>query len=521
MAGISASAEITSAPARNPATPLWLTRRFVLPAVLGLFVVRLALCGFAGLGDDEAYYWTWSRILEWSYFEHPGMVAWPIHFSTLLFGHDELAVRLPTLLWSAGTMFVVFKLVRRLFPEDESLAWGTLAVLNVIPLMSIGAVFVAPDAPFAFFWVLGLYFARIAVGGKEAEARPAFWYLTGLAGGVGLISKYNMVLLPPTIVLYLALTRQLVPWLKRKEPYLGLSLMLAFFAPVVIWNEQHHWASFLFHLHDRHHGKFRPFTHGGQFVATQFALVSPVLLPVMIAGLIWAWRKKDDRWTYLVCASTFIVFFFGVLSPVGDFKPHWPAVGYVTGAIAAVAWLTQRAGPRLRGWAIGVATGMTVLLYAVAFVPVGAWAQTAAARVKPDLVPKIMKGDLTADLYGWPLAVEKARQLEAGLNRPFVFGHMYQNASEMAFYGPDLEVTRMGSRHDEFSIQRDDEALRGRDGIFVSRTNFFQDPTGKYPFASCEAAGKVPLVRAGRVVREYSFWICRDYQPPRAAGSGT
>ena len=495
--------------AKQPATPAWwLSHRIVLPAVIVLFAVRLLICASAGLGDDEAYYWTWSRTLEWSYFEHPGMVAWPIHFSTWLFGHHELAVRLPTLLWSLATSVVLFRWVRRMFPEDEELAWGTLLILNVVPLMSVGAVFVAPDAPFAFFWILALSLAWRAI-----SENPRWWYAAGIAGGLGFLSKYNMVLFPPTILAFLLVTGAWRAQLRRVEAWLGGIVMTIFFLPVVIWNSQHDWASFAFHLHDRHQGKSHPFTHAGQFLATQFGLVSPVLFVAMLLSVRWAWRKKDARWTFLVCASSFIVIFFGVLSPVGDFKPHWPAVGYVTGAVLATAWLRDVASARLRSWAVGVAAGMTIAMYSVAFIPLGALVESLTDRISPELTPLVVKADLTNDLYGWGEAAGKAREIAASMQHPFVFAHMYQNASEIAFYGTDLEVTRLGTRHDEFEIQRDDAHLKNRDAIFVARSTFFQDPSGMYPFDSCEPAGEQPIERAGRVVRVFSFWRCRNYQP--------
>jgi len=503
MSGI--AAEI---PAATVTRPWWLSRRIVLPIVFALFAVRFVLCAGSGLGDDEAYYWTWSRTLEWSYFEHPGMVAWPIHLSTLLLGHHALAVRLPTLLWSIATSVVLFRWVRRMFPDDEELAWGSLLLLNVVPLMSVGAVFVAPDAPFAFFWILTLSLAWRAL-----SEDPRWWYAAGLTGGLGLISKYNMVLFPPTILAFLLATGTWRTQLKRLEAWFGGFLMTLFFLPVLLWNADHGWASFVFHLHDRHHGKSQPFTHAGQFLATQFGLVSPVLFVAMLAAVVWAWRKRDPRWTFLVCASTFIVIFFAVLSPVGDFKPHWPAVGYVTGAIIAAAWLRDVASVRLSKWAVGVAAGMTIAMYSIAFIPLGSLVESLTDRFRPDLTPVVVKADLTNDLYGWPLAAAKAREIATTMDHPFVFAHMYQNASEIAFYGPDLEVTRLGSRHDEFEIQRDDEKLRGRDAIFVARSTFFQDPTGKYPFDSCEPAGQQPIERAGRVVRTFSFWRCRNYHP--------
>ncbi len=42
----------------------------VLVALYHLFII-----GIVGPGDNEAYYWTWSKHLDHSYFDHPPMVA--------------------------------------------------------------------------------------------------------------------------------------------------------------------------------------------------------------------------------------------------------------------------------------------------------------------------------------------------------------------------------------------------------------------------------------------------------------
>ncbi len=38
-------------------------------------VISLFQAGFTELMDDEAYYWVYSRHLDWGYFDHPPMVA--------------------------------------------------------------------------------------------------------------------------------------------------------------------------------------------------------------------------------------------------------------------------------------------------------------------------------------------------------------------------------------------------------------------------------------------------------------
>ena len=52
-----------------------LTRRNTVVVVALLALWRLHLSQALQLHPDEAYYWLWSRYLDWSYFDHPPMVA--------------------------------------------------------------------------------------------------------------------------------------------------------------------------------------------------------------------------------------------------------------------------------------------------------------------------------------------------------------------------------------------------------------------------------------------------------------
>jgi 4-amino-4-deoxy-L-arabinose transferase-like glycosyltransferase len=61
-------------------------------------VIRLIVSGQFLLVPDEANYWQWSRYLDIGYYDHPPMIAWTIWLATTLFGQNEFAVRLPTVL---------------------------------------------------------------------------------------------------------------------------------------------------------------------------------------------------------------------------------------------------------------------------------------------------------------------------------------------------------------------------------------------------------------------------------------
>lgn len=71
----------------------------------GVFLLRSSYLFINGLDliGDEAYYWDWSRQLDWCYYSKPPMVAWLIRLFTELGGNTVAMVRLPTVV--LGTVF--------------------------------------------------------------------------------------------------------------------------------------------------------------------------------------------------------------------------------------------------------------------------------------------------------------------------------------------------------------------------------------------------------------------------------
>jgi 4-amino-4-deoxy-L-arabinose transferase-like glycosyltransferase len=100
-------------------------RDALVPVVVGaiamavLRVVYLAtMCPYT-LIEDEAQYWVWSRMLDWSYYTKGPGVAWAIALATSVLGDGEWVVRLPAVVSSviaqvaiAGLAFDVSRSVR-------------------------------------------------------------------------------------------------------------------------------------------------------------------------------------------------------------------------------------------------------------------------------------------------------------------------------------------------------------------------------------------------------------------------
>ena len=104
--------------------------RAVAFLVLGFAVLRFALAAIVPLLPQEAYYWTWSRFPDWSYFDHPPLASYSIALTTALFGQTEFGIKSAAVLWSIGWNVLWARLILDMF-GDRRLAFWSLAALNL------------------------------------------------------------------------------------------------------------------------------------------------------------------------------------------------------------------------------------------------------------------------------------------------------------------------------------------------------------------------------------------------------
>ena len=241
---------------------------------------------------DEAYYTLWSRSLSFGYLDHPPMVAFLIRASTSLFGGSELGVRaLSLLVVGAMPAFIAF-IAWRLFRSAEKAALAALMWI-AMPLVSIGAVFVTPDAPLVVFWTLGL--AALVELWRTGERR---WLIAlGVALGLALQSKFTAAFLAAGVVLALVATPSLRRWLISPALFAGLAVALVIFAPFVAWNAAHGWTTFAKQLGRAPPHGFTPY-YLAEFLTAQIGLVNPLVFVAFIAavaGISWRARAAGSR----------------------------------------------------------------------------------------------------------------------------------------------------------------------------------------------------------------------------------
>src|SRR5947207_6768512 len=256
--------------------------RLVLNTVLivvALVVLRLVAAAWTPLTFDEAYYWMWSKHLAGGYYDHPPMVAYVIRAGTIIAGDTELGVRLVSILLALPMSFAVYQSAGILFGGRRVAA--TAAILRNVTLMAaVGTLIVTPDAPL----LVASSFVLFCLAKVLATERGAWWLAVGAAVGAALLSKYTALFFGPAILIWLVSVPKLRHWLISPWPYLGGVVSLALFSPVIFWNADHHWVSFIKQIGRARIEEFKP-AFIVELIPTQVAFATPLVFILGAMGL--------------------------------------------------------------------------------------------------------------------------------------------------------------------------------------------------------------------------------------------
>lgn len=259
-------------------------RALAIGLIAYAFALRLAYLGSVELLPEEAYYWNYSRHLDFGYLDHPPMVAWLVRAGTAAFGQSPFGVRVGALCCGIIASIFTYRLTRKLFGETNALAAVVLA--QTLPFFFLSGLLMTPDAPLAAAWAASLYFLERAL----VAGRSGAWWRVGFSLGMGMISKYTIGLLVPVTAVFMLWDRQSRRWWRRWEPYAAAVLALAVFSPVILWNARHGWASFEFQTLRRLAEVPRFALH--KLIASALVLITPTGV-VAVAVALWSIKTGD------------------------------------------------------------------------------------------------------------------------------------------------------------------------------------------------------------------------------------
>ena len=310
------------------------------------WIANLVQAGFTELANDEAYYHMFAERLAWGYFDHPPVTALLVWAGERLFG-GELGVRFFFTVLQPLYLWILWRLIR---PADAGRRDAALfVVVSAATLMLQLYGFIAvPDGPLMFTTALFLLTFK-----WFSENRRRAWLWMGIAMALMAYSKYHGAL----VVLFAlaANPRQLL----RPALYSSGAVALLLLVPHLVWQYEHDWASFAYHLSGRN-SVFRP-GYVVEFLANMLVVFNPFFVPLYVQ----AWRKVKPQTpvgrALKLLPVAFIVFFM-LSSLRGYVQPQWVIVSCF--GLVCVLFAYARRHPRTRRYVMragGVTVGLIVL----------------------------------------------------------------------------------------------------------------------------------------------------------------
>ena len=230
-------------------------------------------------------------------------------------------------------------------------------LLNVTLMAAVGTMIVTPDAPL----LVASSFVLFALAKVLQTGRGAWWLAVGVATGCALLSKYTALFFGPAILIWLIVVPKLRHWLISPWLYLGGLVALGLFAPVILWNADHHWVSFIKQIGRARIEDFRP-AFIAELIPTQFAFATPPVWILGAMGLYALYQRRAGALAARVLVNTMfwtIVAYFVWHSLHARVEANWFAPVYPAFAIAAAvaAHLVAVARRAHSAWSISACAG--------------------------------------------------------------------------------------------------------------------------------------------------------------------
>jgi len=394
-----------------------LTFLYFLGAILA---INLFQATFTDLLFDEAYYWYFSKQIDWGYFDHPPMVAWLIKISDSIFD-GELGVRFMSCILSAATTILLWLTVDH--PKKKEFIPHFYVVVFSMTLLNAYGFFTLPDTPLLFFTALFLYVYKKFIAGPSIL----------LAIGLGIImagllySKYHAVL----VIFFVILSN--LKLVTNKYAWLAVIVALLCYLPHLNWLNEHDFVSIKYHLFERPNAAYNFKKYSLGFFVNLIALFG-----FTFPFVYWALYKTKavNLFTKALLYLTygFIIFFF-VSSFNRRVQTQWLIVISVPLALIVFTYIIEN--KVVRKWVIRTGIATIISLFVL--------------RVGLNFRPLFPVKFETHGSKEWVRSIEYQ-----AWDIPVVFENSYRNAPMYEFYTgrKAISLNNISYRKNQYSIDR-------------------------------------------------------------------
>ncbi len=285
-----------------------------IAAIVGWAILMLVQAFATPLHIDESYYWMYSKDLAWGYFDHPPFVAALIWLSDKIF-NGVLGVRFLSIVCQLVTFYLIYKTITKKENYDQAFLLKLFLAFCLLPLNHIFGFITTPDVPLMLSAALFFYSLR----GVVEERDNVSYLLWTLSMTMMLYSKYHSAL----VILFslIALPSLFRDW----KTYASGGLALLLFVPHILWQYEHDWVSFAYHLSGRI--VVYSWSYPLEYLGNVLVVCNPFLIFFLVKIIRNRWTGEFERACYFVLVG-FLMFFLWQSFRV-RVQPQWLIVIYI------------------------------------------------------------------------------------------------------------------------------------------------------------------------------------------------
>lgn len=242
-----------------------------------------------------------------------------------------------------GTSWLLFLVTRKLFNARAGFWAAVVMNLSAVFTVSVACWF-QPDAPLMFFWLASAYFLVQLMFGRENESIETIrnsrrtwllWIMAGICLGFATLSKYHVLFIFAGVFLFVGANKDQRHWLWHPGPYLAVLITIIMALPVLWWNYNNNWASFVFQGSRAGTGSNFQLHFDWFFrsIGGQALLILPWIWVPTIRELWRSFklRQTSKAYSFSFWLSILPIVFFTVITLWADLQYHfhWQAPGYL------------------------------------------------------------------------------------------------------------------------------------------------------------------------------------------------
>ena len=503
-------------------------RRYLWLLIIISAAARTFIATSIELGNDEVYYRLYAIFPDWSHFDHPLMVGLTIQFFSFdLLLDSELFIRLGSIVFGAINTWIIY-LIGRTVKNDRTGFYAALLYTASIYAFIITGVFMLPDTPQNFFWLLSILLMVKTVPMSpniSMSGLKIFWM--GFVIGLAILSKYTSVFLWLGAFLFILIYNR--DWLKNKWLYYSLAITAIISLPILIWNIQYDFISFTYHSE---RVAINSYTFNPDFFLTEllgeFLYNNPINFILILITLYVIVRKKlllTKAYTKIILLTSLpLIITFIIFSLFRRTLPHWTAPAYTTLLVLAAAWLDQITKDKIKQIPAIITASLSVLLLIIIL----GYSQINYGFVDFKSFEKngIVTDDPSLDMFGFDQVGEAFEQMVMNdrkkgymSDESILVGNYWFPLANFDYYAASpigmktFGIGRLDQIHKYAWINNANGGFKlGMDAYYISTTRDYRSPYGNLDqyFEEILSADTINIIRNGRVDKQAFVYRLRN-----------